>query len=101
MGFLLEVVAAFAAQGRAAKQARARQTGLLGPVPYHPVLAGVFLALAALFAVVTAVFAVLTVKLLTDDLMTFLGVMLFPLAGMGVLAAIQFVLFAVDYSRRG
>lgn len=100
MGFLFEVVAAFAAQGRAAKQARPRHV-LLGPIPYHPVLAGVFLALALLFALAAGALAVFTVVLLTDDLMTYLGMILFPMAGMGVIAAIQFLLFSLDYSRRG
>lgn len=99
MGLLFEVFSAFAAQTRATH--KARHGVLLGPVPYHPVLAVVFLTAAVVFALIAGVFAVYTAVVLTDDMMFMLGVILAPVAGMGVMAAIQFVLFALDYSKRG
>lgn len=98
---MLDVVAAFAAQGKAAREARARRHPLFGPIPYHPVLAGAFLALSALFALAAGAFAVFTVVMLTDDLMFTLGAILSPMAAMGAVAALQFVLFSIDYARRG
>lgn len=100
MDFLSEAFSAFAAQAAAGRR-RSRRAPFSMEIPYHPVLAVLFVAAAVVFAAAAGLFAVMSAYMLFDDMAMFLGAILAPMALMGVMAAVQFCVFTVGYVRRG
>lgn len=100
MGVPDAVMDAFAALAVQSREAKRRRAARAVKIPYHPVLASLFLGLATLFLIAAGYLAVVSVLMLTDDLVMLLGYLLAPMALTGLGIAIQFMAWSVKYLRR-
>lgn len=101
MGVVDEIAGAFAGFAAQARENGRRRRRMAVKIPYHPLLGILFVALAVLAAACAVGLAAATYFMLTDELMLFLGAILMPITISGMFVALQYVVWTINYVRRG